>query len=80
VRYEKDGMMDARTARVTLHHWIDQADDTQVVGFVELLRTVIEQQRGVSRAASAIEKDNLDGFGPRIPIPESYAEQDEAVT
>jgi hypothetical protein len=66
--------MDARTARETLHHWIDQADDTQVISFVELLRMAIEPRSGVPRTASAIEKDNLDGFGPHIPAAQRYAE------
>ena len=67
--------MDTQTAREFLQHWIDQADDTQVVGFVAVLQMVIEQQRGVHKSARAIEKDNLDGFGPRIPAAESYAKQ-----
>ena len=75
-----DGRMDRQTAREFLQHWIDQADDTKVVGFVAVLQMVIEQQRGEPKSARAIEKDILDGFGPRIPAAESYAKQGSVPT
>ena len=35
--------MDVRTARQTLHGWIDEADDAFILSLVELFRTAIEQ-------------------------------------
>jgi hypothetical protein len=40
-------MMDAKTARETLHHWIDQADDAVVISLAELsaqLKVAIERK------------------------------------